>query len=604
MRAILSRVARAVYRLLPRKAQVVARSSLGRALFARRMRGGASLAADAAWAASARIPVSIVIPSYNDFAFLVKCLESVDKTCRAFDYEVLVVDDFCEPGNRVRLETLVGGRVRMIFRDQRGGFAKAVNSGIKEARYDVVLLNSDIVAQPGWLEGLQRAAHTETNVGLVSPMLVYPDGLIQYGGTYYARRLAPQWFGHLFVGRPANDPLANRPWFIRSVSGACVYIRREAMDALIGLDETYWLGFEDVDLGLRAWRAGFRCLYEPAAKLVHHESATRGYSQGVRELASMRYFWSKWSDMTFTRELPETPPITFLLSAQTSSLWSDYVRQLARDLVNAGRRADVREVEGGVDESVVSELEGITAIVVATDEGAAGTAWLATQSHGIPVYLLPGIEADLPGVDSSKRVDVVAGYRPEFEFISPNRWSADRLAALSAWESRAIIPPALRPVKHHSKSHSGVVTVGLNERARLAVADAAGESGAKILAHFDDAQLSAETLQRIGELSPRAIVSGQDCQHSLAPLALMSLGAAYIGKASERTRYEVLDGYNSLLYPDADESTMLQSLHDVLSSDDVWLTVSANGHATAMKMSSTGAHQIERAFADMSERAF
>lgn len=597
MPAFASRVARAVYRSLPRRAQIAARSALGGALFARRMRGPVP----ASW--PDRSPVSIVIPSYNDLPFLKKCLASVERTCDRFDYEVLVVDDYCEPANRERLKRVERGRVRLILRDERGGFAKAVNTGIREARWDVVLLNSDTVAQPGWLDSLQRAAYTNDRVGLVSPMLVYPDGLIQYGGTYHARRLAPQWYGHLYVGRAANDPAANQPWFIRSVSGACVYIRREVVDAIGGLDEQFWLGFEDVDYGLRAWRAGFRSRYEPSAKLVHHESASRGYSQGKRELGSMRYYWSKWASMVLERGVTTIPAVSFLMSSASTPLWRDYVAQLAREFGALGVQTVVQNVAGAIDEGIVAQWEHRAAIVVATDRGAVETAWLATQGGGIPAYLLPGIDADSSKLTNAERLSAAAGYRPEFDYVAPNRWSADRLAAHSAWETRAIIPPVLAPPPLPTETGSGIVTVG-GSAAERATVDAVAARHATTTEHLSLAPLAREDLKGVASARPRVVVSFVDHDHSMEPLALMSLGAAYMGLTNERTRYEVLDGYNALLFGRGESDSMAQSLEDALTDDAVYSELRVNGHHSATVLHDANATHVHRTFADLAARAY
>ena len=214
------------------------------------------------------------------------------------------------------------------------------------ARHDILLLNSDIVAKPGWLEALQYAAYgIDPKIGMVSPKLVYPDGRIQYGGTYWAKTLAPQWFGHLFVGHSASRPVPNVPAYNRSISGACVYVTRSSYERLGGLDEGYWLGFEDVDWGLTAWKNGIRCYYQPAAMLVHHESATRGKVQGTRELESLRRFWSRWRD-EFLDRTADPKRIEFIVSSASDPMWRDYVDSLS-DRLSAAATVALHEVVAG-----------------------------------------------------------------------------------------------------------------------------------------------------------------------------------------------------------------------------------------------------------------
>ncbi|MCU1404030.1 MAG: glycosyltransferase family 2 protein, partial [Glaciihabitans sp.] len=272
-----------MYAKLPAPAKSAMADTVTARSFASNTAGLAVSADTLHWVAAHRRQVSIVIPSYNDFPLLTAALASVETTCADFDYEVIVVDDYCQEENSTLLRTLEGshnGRVRVIFKEERKGFAVSVNVGMAAARYDIVLLNSDIVAQPGWLDALQHSSYNiDPKIGMVSPKLVYPDGRIQYAGTYYARVLAPQWFGHLYVGSAATRAQANVAGYNRSISGACVYITTAAYAELGSLDENFWLGFEDVDYGLTAWTRGIRCYYEPASLLIHHESASRGYSQ-------------------------------------------------------------------------------------------------------------------------------------------------------------------------------------------------------------------------------------------------------------------------------------------------------------------------------------
>lgn len=548
------------------------------------------------WAAQGRRPVSIVIPSYNDIPLLTECLASIERTCAEFDYEVIVVDDYCQPENSERLRALEGGRVRVIFKEQRQGFAVSVNVGMAAASHDIVLLNSDIVAQDGWLEALQFAAYgRDERIGLVSPKLVYPDGRIQYGGTYYARVLAPQWFGHFFVGSPATRPVANVPGYNRSISGACVYIRREAYEVLGGLDESYWLGFEDVDYGLQAWQKGIRCWYEPQSLLIHHESASRGYSQGKRELASMRHFWERWRELFLERALADPLRADFVISPASTPVWRRYIEQQAEALAAAGIPSAVHIQEAtGTDEALVDELQDAS-LVVCGDWGAAETVWLATLHSGKPVYLLPTVESGLYPGDPALQSRIVAGYRPEFDYIAANRWGADQLRAEAAWEVRHRIVPALAVAEGEAEAgrESGVplvVAVGLDEgdRARL---DAIVYGKEARLHHIADVD-APDLLERVRELRPAAVVALSEFPNSLVPLSLMATGAAYIGTPNPRTAWEVLDGYNALLVDRGSDEAIGRALDDVLDDAGVRAELARNGRRSAARAAELAAAEL------------
>lgn len=550
------------------------------------------------WFRSNARPVSIVIPSYNDIPLLTEALASIAATCAHVDYEIIIVDDFIDPAVSERLRAFEDDKTSVVFKDRRLGFSGTVNEGMRRARHDIVLLNSDIVAQPGWLEALQYSAYAiDPKIGMVSPKLVYPDGRIQYGGTYYARILAPQWFGHLHVGSPATKPSANVAGYNRSISGACVYITRDAFERTGFLDDEFWLGFEDVDYGLRAWDLGIRCYYQPASMLIHHESASRGYSQGQRELASMRRFWRRWETRFLARRLPEDAPVDFLVGEGSDSLWRDYVAALAGHLSADGRSVTVREVAGPEpDEEVIEDLGDAKRVVIACDWVAATTTWLASANGSLPVYLLPAVESIPHGGDRALQARIIAGYRPEFDYIAPNRWTGGQLAAEAAWETGRRIAPALVPASLPDGAANLVVSIGAGVVERAAVDKACATHGTTTL-HLD----AIESLDAMKDLRPRAVVLFSEQQSSLLPFALMSLGAVYLAPIDPRLVHEVLDGYNALLFRPGDLDQLGRSLDDVLADDAVWSEIRENGHASAHRAGAAALRQVADAVRDFSQ---
>ncbi|WP_308796735.1 glycosyltransferase family 2 protein [Agromyces silvae] len=535
-----------------------------------------------------RRPVSIVIPSYNDLPYLTACLASIRETCAGFEYEVLIVDDYIEPENTRRLLELQDERTRVILKDRRLGFAGNVNVGMREARYDIVLLNSDIVAKAGWLDALQARAYSSERIGMVSPKLVYPDGRIQYAGTYYARVLAPQWFGHFHVGSPATRPSANVPGYNRSISGACVYIKKPVYDELGGLDEQFWLGFEDVDYGLRAWQSGVRCYYEPAALLVHHESATRGYSQGARELASMRYFWRRWQQLFLTRRLEARPALDYVVSTRAEPLWARYVHEQADAMVALGYDARVHtsDTEDLADEAIVAELAERESVKIATDRRVAETVWVSSLHRGKPLYLLPGMETLTHGDDPALQARIVAGYRPEFDYVAPNRWTADQVRAEAAWEVAHRLVPALTVAPFEAVGEpdaSRVCCVGDGGWCEV-VDDVADLHGARVT-HLRTNRVDDEVLARIAEERPGVIVSSLVEEQPLSVFAFMAGGAAVIAGANDHLRYEVLDGYNALTPVDGESDPLRIALDSVLSDGEIRRELADNGRHSARRFS-------------------
>lgn len=580
LREIAGLTARRVAGRLSPESRRRVREILAPVSFRRNMRGVVPNREMVAWARTNARPVSIVIPSYNDLPLLTACLRSIRTTCAGIDYEVIVVDDYIESDNAAQLQKLADDRVTVVLKDERLGFAGTVNVGMALARHDIVLLNSDTVATEGWLEALQYAAYArDPKVGLVSPKLVYPDGRIQYGGTYYAGRIAPQWFGHLYVGRAASDPVANVPGYNGSISGACVYIRRDAYDRLGPLDERFWLGFEDVDYGLAAWAAGVRCYYEPAATLVHHESASRGYSQGPRELRSMRYFWERWETYFLARELPQGAPVDYVLSPLATPFWAAYVAGQAEALRDRGRDVTVHRtaLAGEVDEAVVERLTGRASLKIAADPGAAVTVWLSSVDSGKAVMLYPGGAEPIDRRTSAHRL---ADLRPEFAYVVTDRWNAEQVEAATSWAATAHVPPAAPPPVVAPQRSDLVVAFDVDPRHRPALDEVAGRHGARI--DYVEYPAGPDQLRELVTAGPRAIICLAEFSSSLEPLLLMACGAALIARAQPQTHHEVLDGYNALLVEDGSMSGALDS---VLSDDDgVRAQLAANGRATCERL--------------------
>ena len=153
-------------------------------------------------------PVTVVIPTYGDPALVEQAVASIRKTTDRGRVRIVVVDDGSAPEHQARLRSLRGARVEVA--EQNAGFAATVNRGLRLAPTtdDVVVLNSDIVAQRGWLERLQYTAHRERRIGIVGPKLLYADQRIQSAGSY--RNLgAPEWFDHRYRFKDTTHPEAN-----------------------------------------------------------------------------------------------------------------------------------------------------------------------------------------------------------------------------------------------------------------------------------------------------------------------------------------------------------------------------------------------------------
>ena len=224
--------------------------------------------------------MTIVIPSFRDAALVSRLVGEDPRARRRRDrVHIIVADDASGPEHLAALPRIEG--IEVIAGETNGGFAVNVNRGLRAAdpEHDVVLLNSDVVPLRDWLACLQHAVSGDRPAGIAGAKLLYPDNRIQYAGTIRNAR-APEWFDHRYRGKPADWGPADVAGPTLAATGACMYIRRDVLDTVGLFDEAYGMGYEDVDYCLRAWQAGYEVAYVPAARLYHHESATRGTDAG------------------------------------------------------------------------------------------------------------------------------------------------------------------------------------------------------------------------------------------------------------------------------------------------------------------------------------
>jgi GT2 family glycosyltransferase len=221
--------------------------------------------------------LSIVVVSYNVAAYLARCLASLPAACGSLAYETTVVDN-ASPDDSAQVVATRFPSVQLLANRDNVGFARAVNQALPGTRGRYVLLfNPDAVAPPDALRRLVEIADRHPEVGLVSPLLRDPatggveaplrpflswrSSFARYTPAKVLLRLGP---------RPRWTPEVDRPTTTGWLIGACLLIRREALAVLGGLDEAYFLWFEDIDYAARAIQAGWPVLCTSAVTVDHY----------------------------------------------------------------------------------------------------------------------------------------------------------------------------------------------------------------------------------------------------------------------------------------------------------------------------------------------
>jgi GT2 family glycosyltransferase len=286
---------------------------------------------------SAQPLVSIVIPNRNASAVLRTCLTGlVDET--AYPHrEIVIVDNGSTDAEVLEIyESLQrSGHGRVVAFNRPFNFSAACNAGATAARGELLLfLNNDIeVIHPDWLDELVRLAG-RPDIGIVGAQLLYPDRTIQHAGVVFGIGLV----GHIFArATPETSGIFGSAADCRNylaVTGACQIMRRDVFDRLGGYDERFRLSFSDVILCMEAWKAGWRVVYTPFARLVHHESYTRKRDDSAEDMELLARYLKETGfveDPYFHPELDPKSPIPAIrppLDPMPRQIISDYVERV------------------------------------------------------------------------------------------------------------------------------------------------------------------------------------------------------------------------------------------------------------------------------------
>ena len=249
--------------------------------------------------------VSVIIPTRNGIEVLGPCLTSLLECTSYPDFEVLVVDNGSDEPSTLTLlaELEQKGLVHVLHDPRPFNYSALNNSAVQHTSGDFIcLLNNDIeVIDPGWLEELVVQA-LRPGVGAVGAKLLYPDRTIQHGGVVLGIGGVA---GHVHHRCPEDHPgyfsLAQLTQEIAAVTAACLLVKRCHYEAVDGLNEDQLkVAFNDVDFCLKLRELGLQNIYAPAAKLIHHESVSRGNDltgeKAKRFAAEVAWMQQRWGE--------------------------------------------------------------------------------------------------------------------------------------------------------------------------------------------------------------------------------------------------------------------------------------------------------------------
>lgn len=225
--------------------------------------------------------VSLLIPFRDRGDLLERCISSILGKTSYKNIEIILVDNGSSDAATLRLlERLKSSPLIRIFRDDRPFNYSQLNNlaaSVADGEYLCMLNNDTEIITEDWLEEMLNFASVP-EVGCVGATLLYPNRTIQHAGVVLGIGGVA---AHVFLRRPEKDPgyfgRLTVPANYSAVTGACLMLRRSIFHEVGGLDELELpVAFNDIDLCLKVQARGYRNVVTPFAKLIHHESATRG----------------------------------------------------------------------------------------------------------------------------------------------------------------------------------------------------------------------------------------------------------------------------------------------------------------------------------------
>ncbi|KFF59361.1 hypothetical protein JF66_11795 [Cryobacterium sp. MLB-32] len=262
---------------------------------------------------SSRTPrVAVVTVSYGSDDVLGPFLASVVEASQV-PLQIVVADNKPSPDSGMVADLARDAGATYLPLPSNRGYGHAINEAVRSLGPEidwVVISNPDVTLNRGSIDVLLDAGRFTASIAAVGPRILSADGQV-----YPSARTVPSLrsgVGHAIFANvwPAN------PWtrtyrretdgdVIRRdagwLSGACLMVRRSVLDELNGFDESYFMYFEDVDLGYRIGKLGLRNVYEPAAIVVHtgaHSTSTRDESARMIKAhhdSAQKFLFKKYS---------------------------------------------------------------------------------------------------------------------------------------------------------------------------------------------------------------------------------------------------------------------------------------------------------------------
>ncbi len=247
--------------------------------------------------------LSIIVTNYKTSDLLKLCLESIKNAGVGLDYEITVVDSEAEEAAQdIINEYFRGQNIDYIPFKKNQGYARLVNAGLAEAEGEYILvLNADMILFKDSLQKMLEYMERNLKIGILGPQLLNFNETIQESCFRYHRILTipcrRTFIGKLKFGRKELARLLMKDLDHNNISevdwimGTALMLRREALAEVGQMDERFFMYFEDTDWCRRFWKAGWKVIYFPYAKMYHYHGRVSKKTGGLLDLFINKYTW-------------------------------------------------------------------------------------------------------------------------------------------------------------------------------------------------------------------------------------------------------------------------------------------------------------------------
>ena len=265
--------------------------------------------------------VSILIPNMDHIDVLTKCVDSVESLSTYSNYEIIIIEN-----NSKNQETFACyerlcskySNVRVVKWEHEFNYSKINNFGAEYAKGEYyILLNNDIeIITPEWIEEMLMFVQRD-EVGAAGMMLYYPDDTVQHAGVILGiggvAGHSHKYFPRGDSGYMSRMGLAQD---LSAVTAASMMIKASVYREIGGLDPSFAVAFNDVDLCMKIRQAGYLIVFTPFAEAYHYESKSRGLEDTPEKVerfnGEVAKFHAKWGDVLAKGDPYYNPHLTLV----------------------------------------------------------------------------------------------------------------------------------------------------------------------------------------------------------------------------------------------------------------------------------------------------